>query len=78
MVQYMYRAVKLSQRGAGGGGAEGTDAGVAVCLSVPRHCRAAARLNQGALLIMMRNYEEGLKCSSAALSRLQEEWATGS
>jgi len=39
---------------------------------------ALARLNQGALLIMMRNYEEGLKCSSAALSRLQEEWATGS
>jgi hypothetical protein len=26
---------------------------------------------------MMRSYEEGLKCSSAALSRLQEEWAKG-
>jgi hypothetical protein len=82
--QYMYRAVKLSLRRrlpATGGDEWAVDDGnvseAAVCLSVPPQCRAAARINQGALLIMMRSYEEGLKCSSAALSRLQEEWAKG-
>ena len=80
--QYMYRAVKLClRRRTPENGAdeyeEGAASESAVCLSVPPECRAAARINQGALLIMMRSYEEGLKCSSAALSRLQEEWAKG-